>query len=38
MRETATDFGKKFWKLKLEEKNRCESRTGDKEKKNGKKS
>ena len=27
-----------FWKLKLEEKNICGSRKGDKEKKNGKKS
>ena len=31
-------LGKNFWKLKIEEKNRCGSRTGDKEKKNGKKS
>ena len=31
-------LGKIFWKLKLEEKNRCGSKTGDKEKKNGKKS
>ena len=31
-------LGKKFWKLKLQEKNICGSIVGDKEKNNGKKS